>query len=305
MKSVVKLGCILMLLIYNVCYAQLTLRFQTNIDETATRLGDVLKINSDSEAFIKLREMPLASHPIPGERITKASILHWLFDRLGNFEYTWQGKTQIQVQSSHLSSGTLLIDKAKTALINTLAPQYLRLKVTPLSQPKDSIYHLDDIRVKTLKIPFPTSKRVCVWLASNNDHTTIPIWFKINAYANVLVANHDIRYNTPLKNNLFSTKTRNVAGLSSAPVQTIPQHTWLKSSIKRNTLLVENQLKPAPLIRRNQHINLINHRHAITIIMDVVALADGYLGDTITVKNLRNHKIFQARISGLQQAEVV
>ena len=300
MKFVLKLTIILLL--NNLCYAQVVLRFQPEINEKATRLGDILIIKKHDTPRINWADIPLDSHPTPGEMITKAKILEWMTQRLGHLESTWQGKTQIRVKQSSQSSSILLIEKAKTALIEKLRTQYLHVDVTPLTNVKNSAYTLDDLNA-TIELPFPTSKRVCVWLSHGNK-TRIAIWFKVNAYTKVLVANHDIHYNTPLENSSFSTKKRNIAGLNAPPIITLPEHMWLKSSIQRDDILLESQLKESPLIIHGQHIKIATHNHSITIMMDAIALADGYLGETITVKNPLNQKTFMARISGFQKAEM-
>ena len=162
-------------------------------------------------------------------------------------------------------------------------------------------YALDDIKIR-VNLPFPTPKRVCVWL-SQGEKARIAVWFKVEAYANVLVAKHDIHYNTPLINSLFTTKNRNIAGLKAPPALTIPAKVWLKSSMEYNNILLKNQLKAPPLILNSQHVKLETHNHGITIVMDTIALANGYLGDIIQVKNSVTQKAFAARITGAQQAD--
>lgn len=285
-----------MLLINSVCHAQVELRFRPEISDKAAMLGDVLIITGENWT-----KLPLESHPTSGETITKTKIIDWMTQRLGHFDYAWQGKTQIQVKQSTHTSGKLLVEKAKAALIEQLKTQYLRVVVTPLSQLKDSEYLPDDFTVD-VDVNFPTSKRVCVWLT--HEKSKIAVWFKINAWANVLVTNRDMHYNTPIQTDAFSMKERNIAGLNAAPVQTLPQQAWLKSSIERGDILLENQIKQPPLVVHGQHVKVTTHNHSITIVIDAIALADGYLGEDITVKNSLNHKTFVARISGFQQAEI-
>ena len=293
MKFVIKIG--LVLLLNNLCYAQVILRFQPKINEKATRLGDVLVIEK------KWTNIPLDSHPTPGEIITKTKIIDWMTERVGPFKAEWHGKTQIKVKQSSQSSGKLLVEKAKAALIQKLEARYLRVEVTPLSHLQNSEYAPNEFKTK-IHLTFPTSKRVCVWLV--HDKTRIAVWFKVRAYSNVLIANHRIHYNTPLEPSTFSMKERNIAGLNSPPAVTLPQPIWLKSSIERNSILLKSQLKTPPLVVNGQRIKVATHNHSITIVMDAIALADGYFGETITVKNPLNHQTFVARINGFQQAEI-
>lgn len=278
--------------------ADITLRFQSKINNQATQLSDVLHIENDQHHWGKLS---LDSHPIPGEIITKDKIIAWMTQRIGAFDSKWQGKTRIQVDHSTQTSSKLLIEKATTALNNKLKPHYQRVTVKPLSHPNDSQYALDEFKIK-MSVSFPVSKRVCVWLIHKNKH--IPIWFKVNAYTNVLVAHHDLLYNTPIQDNAFYRQERNIAGLISSPAQTLPKHIWLTSSIKRNTILLTNQLKTPPLIIHGQLVKVTVHHHAITVVIDAIALSDGALGQTVTVQNPRTKQTFVAKTSGVQQAEM-
>lgn len=303
MTFVIRNVC-LVLLLNNWCYAQTTiLRFQPEINEKATRLGDILIINNKSSKRVaRWSHLSLDSHPTPGETMTKTQIIDWMTQRRGHFNATWQGKTQIKVKQSCQSSGKLLIETAKSALIKKLGNRYLRVEATPLSPLKDSEYAPDEFKTK-IHLTFPTSKRVCVWLL--HHHTRIAVWFKVRAYAKVLISNQHLHYNTLLKNSDFSIKERNIAGLNAPPLLTLPQPIWLKSSMERNTILLKTQLKNPPLIIHGQHINVATHTHHITLTIDAIALSDGYLGEMIAVKNPINQKIFQAKISDFHQAEMM
>ncbi|GEM_PF-1990886 len=278
--------------------ADITLRFQSKINSQATQLSDVLHIENDRHHWGKLS---LDSHPAPGETITKDNIITWMTQRLGAFESKWQGKTRIQVDHLTQTASTLLIEKATMALNNKLKPHYRRVTIKPLSHPNDSNLALDEFKTK-INVSFPVSKRVCVWLIHKDKR--IPIWFKVSAYANVLVAQHDLSYNTPIQSNAFSRQERNIAGLTSSPAPTLPNQIWLRSSIKRNTILLSNQLKDPSLITHGQSVKVTVHHHAITVVIDAIALTDGTLGQTVTVQNPRTKETFTAKTSGAQQAEM-
>lgn len=278
--------------------ADITLRFQSRINDHAAQLSDVLHINNDQHHWGKLL---LDSHPTPGEMITKDKIIAWMTQRIGPFHSTWQGKTRIQVDNATQTSQTLLIDKATRALVKKLAPHYRRVTVKPLSHPNDSPYTLDELKA-SVQISFPVSKRVCVWLIHKNKH--IPIWFKVLAYANVFVANRNLPNNTPIQNDAFSRQERNIAGLTNAPAITLPKHIWLTSSIKRNAILLSNQLKEPLPITHGQPVKVTVHHHAITVVIDAIALTDGTLGQNVTVQNSRTKQTFVAKTIGIQQAEM-
>ncbi len=299
MKSVIKCYLLLIFLLTSASHAQSILRFKSEINDKASRLGDLLIITQDKHHW---SDLSLDSHPTPGVFITKATILDWMTQRLGHFNASWLGKSEIMVKQSTQSSRVLLLEKAQTALVEKLKTQYLHVEVTPLSQIKDSAYALDEFKTD-VKLTFPTSKRVCVWLTPGNN-ARLAVWFTVKAFAQVLVAKRDMRYDTLIKNDYFSLKERDIAGLNAVPARVLPQSVWLKTSIARNRILLTSQLKEPPLVIHGQHLNVITHNHGITITMDAIALADGYAGEIITVKNPLNQKTFVAKISGIQQAEM-
>jgi flagella basal body P-ring formation protein FlgA len=290
---------LLLILINSTCQAQVTLRFQPQIDIKATQLGDLLRIQNDTHDWSAL---PLQSHPTAGEIITKEKIIAWMRQRLGDFSYQWQGKSLIKVSQLSQSSADALLEKAKTALVAQLGSKYSRTELKALSRPKDSPFSIDSFQADA-NTSYPTAKRVCVWL--RHDKERIAVWFHVKAYAQVLVANRDLPFHTLIKDNEFSWKERDIAGLNDKPAQSIPTHVWLKSPIAHGNILLADLLRELPLVIEGQAVKVDVHRHRIDVVMDAVALNDGYLGQRITIKNPLNQKTFVAIVSGFQQAEIL
>lgn len=313
MKFVAKYLLIGLMLISNVCNAEIILRFQPVITKHASKLGDILNIQSTIDPHSGKQNLckknqcadwaniPLQSHPTPGEIITREMIIDWMTQRIGHIDITWQGKTQITVQKPTQSSADMLIEKAKNTLIHQLQPHYLRIDVASISKINGSEYAIDNFKTE-LETRVPTATRVCVWLV--NKKTRIPVWFKVNAYAQVLVANRDLPSNYLIQPSDISLQERNIAGLSALPATSFSPNLWLKSSIKRDQIVRTNQLKAAPLVIKGRHIKVATHNHRITVVMDAIALADGYLGEIITVRNPINQKTFHVKLTGAQQAEL-
>lgn len=305
MKFVIKLNTILMssLLVATFsCYAGTTLQFQPVIRDDARVLGDLVIIHNDTQHWSAL---PLESFPAPGEIVTKTHILDWMVQHLGPIDFHWQGKTHIKINPSIKTPASALIKKAKTALMAQLKPHYTRVQLDVISQVQGSSYGLDDLKTE-ITLHYPTAKRVCVWLIHENPHQKrIPIWFKVRAYTNVWVAKRRLSKNTLIENKSFNLEERNIAGLITAPAKSIPQHLMINTSITRNTILMNKMLKSPPLVTQGKPVKVTLHHHQITLIIDAIALEDGRLGQTITVKNQNTQQRFAARISGFQQAEAM
>ncbi len=276
-------------------FAQTLLRFQPHITANATELGDLLIIENNK----KWCHLPLDSHPIPGEILTKTKILSWMTERIGPVNAIWQGKTQSRVQEITQSTRTQLVEKAHAALLKKLKPHYLQVEATPISHLKHSSFALNEFKVK-VSASFPIRKRTCVWLY--NEHVRIPVWFNVRAYQHVLVANRPIRYNVPIKPDFFSLKKRNIAGLNAKPALNIPKHVWLKSSLNQNAILLEHLFKTPWLVTQDQHIKVTSIYHGISITIDAIALKNGNLGEIIPVKNPLSQKNFSAKIIGVKHA---
>ena len=292
--------CLLaLILLNNLCYAKIVMRFQPIIDVTASQLGDLIIIKNDEHHWSKLS---LQSHPIPGEIITKDTIIRWITAQKGNVSVIWQGKKSTVVHALKSTSASALLEKARTALSHQLRSQYSQIEITPSSLVKNSHYSLDSFRVD-VTTPYPVPKRLCVWLI--NDKQRIAIWFKIKAYAPVLVANRDVGYDKPIQKTAFSIKTRNIAGLKASPVQSFPDNFWLKSSIKQGQILLTKQLKKTPLIIHGQFIKVSVQKNRLTVAMTALAITDGYLGETITVKNTVTQQSFNAIVRGAKHAEIL
>jgi flagella basal body P-ring formation protein FlgA len=299
MKFVINTLFLLLISISNVCVADVILRFQPHIDSKARHLGDVLIIENDAAHWANL---PLKSHPNAGELITKKRIVTWMSQTLGQVSYQWQGKSEIYVDKLTQSSGKALQDKAQAELVKQLGSKYTRIAITALSTTKSSEYPLDSFKVKTA-LSFPVAKRVCVWLT--NDKQRIAVWFRVRAYAEAWVARHNIGYNTVLDPKAFSLKERNIAGLNGRPAQSLPENTWINASLEQNKILLASQLKQPPLVKQGEAIKVSLHHNSINLVMDAIAMADGYLGQTIKAKNPINQKTFAVKVSGAEHAEVM
>lgn len=78
-----------------------------------------------------------------------------------------------------------------------------------------------------------------------------------------------------------------------------------QSSSSRLEQALEGHLNHTLLVIHGQHLKVSVHNQHITVVMDAIALMDGDLGKTIRVKNPLNHKTFNARIIGFQEAELI
>jgi flagellar basal body P-ring formation protein FlgA len=303
MKFEAKLGLLLLLapLVSTAMLPEPILRFQQTILPNAQTLGDIVLIKNDKQHWSAL---PLNSHPSTQDIITRDTITLWMAQQLGAIHYTWQGKTQTTVTQITQATGTQLIDKARTALIQKLHPYYSDITLSSLSHIQDSPHALDDFDVD-IHLLYPTKKRVCVWLVSRTHHKqSIPIWFNVQAYARVFVATQLSRADTPIQPQAFTWKKQNIAGLNASPVLQFPKSAWLKTTVNNRAILTQSHLKKPPLIKQGEHVTLLSHHRDITLAMDTIAITNGDLKSHIRVKNSMNNTLFIATVTGRHTAEI-
>lgn len=298
MKFAIKYLMLAFVLMSGLCQAGIVLRFQPQVSTEAKRLGDVLRIEPDTHHWARLA---LDSKPTPSEYLTKERMLAWMTQRVGAVNVTWLGKTSIQVNTENTTSGDALVKKAQIALATQLKNQYSRIEMKPLSQPKGSDVPLDSFKVN-ITLSYPVAKRVCVWLT--HDRQSIPVWFDVQAYSRVLIAQRHTVYDKALTKDAFVLQERNIAGLKGKPAQARPDKLWLNTSLQAGDILLTQHIKEPPLVVPGQTVKVRLHQNRINLVMEAVALTGGYRGQSINVKNPVNQQTFAVKITGLRQAEV-
>ena len=96
----------------------------------------------------------------------------------------------------------------------------------------------------------------------------------------------------------------NIAGLKYKPYQKLPPNIWLKRALRKNSILSEEYLDSLPQVIKGQKVHIKILGPSIALDMEATAQDDGYLGQTIKIKNTNNSKIFTALVTASNQAKV-
>lgn len=190
---------------------------------------------------------------------------------------------------------------ARSALFEKLKPHYNRVELEALSN-TNKTFDPAQKNIIEMHLTTPVSKRVCVWLIQGKQR--IPVWFQVKAFQPVFVARQRLQYNTPVLAEAFTKAERDVAELNSQPALSLPEQAWLKSSLEPGKILLQNQLIDPPQVLQGQSVKVQLMNQHIRLIMDAQALGNGYLGQTIRVKNPLNQQTFSAKVTGLGLAEI-
>jgi flagella basal body P-ring formation protein FlgA len=301
MKYVIRIvpEIILAFLLTCQAHANIIIRFKPHITTHAQRLGDLLDISGDKT---HLANIPLDSMPRSGQKITKNHIINWLKKKKRVHNYKWRGKTTAVIQQLTRTSGIDLLNKAQLALKSQLEQHnYLQIEISSKAKLQNSSLPLSSFTVQIQK-EYPTAKKVCVRLRSGRH--SIPVWFSVKAYQNVLVAQHHIKNRTIVHDNDFILKTRNIAGLKDIPYNRLPQTIWLKKSINTDQILTPGFLTDPPFVIKGQSVQVKIVNHGISITTEAIAQKDGFIGQKVTMKNTQTHKYFLAVITAPNQAEI-
>lgn len=61
----------------------------------------------------------------------------------------------------------------------------------------------------------------------------------------------------------------------------------------------------AKLVNKGERISIVVNDSNLTVSMDVIAVGEGSLGETIKVRNLSSNKIIEAQITGKKKVNVI
>jgi len=209
--------------------------------------------------------------------------------------------TGVQAESIHASAAALT-EKARIALSEELKTQYQRLELKAVHQARDSDAELDSFTVD-MTLSYPIARRVCVWL--DNGEQRIPVWFEVQAWDRVLVAQTRTGADIAIAKDSFVWAERNIAGLKGKPAKQLSDKNWLISSLQSGDILLARQIKAPPQIVAGQSVRVHLQQNRVNLVMDTVALTSGYSGQRINVKNPANQKTLLVQITGSGQAELL
>ncbi|CAM2805102.1 flagellar basal body P-ring formation chaperone FlgA [Legionella worsleiensis] len=296
MKFVIKL--MICSVFYVPAYAKAVMFFQKHITPNARILGDVVSITNDEN---KLMQIPLDSHPNPGETINKKQIIEWITQKKGAIDIKWQGKSTTLVQQKIQTTGDELRHKAQTELEHRLKNKYDSITLIPKGQVKDSEFPLAEFHTELPESDLP-AQQICVMLI--HGKRSVPVWFKVSAFQNVLVAKNSMKSRTRLHQSDFILEKRNIAGLKNKPLTQLPKDFWLKNSIKTHQILKISDVAPVPQIIRGQRVKITVFNKGIFLRSEAIAQHDGYTGQFVRMKNPLSDKYFVAQVIAPHQAEI-
>ncbi|MCH2172749.1 flagellar basal body P-ring formation chaperone FlgA [Myxococcota bacterium] len=292
---------------------EIVLRDEVVTDKTMVMLRDVAELHSGDEGIrSRLLDVTVARAPRVGRRLllTKHSIGSLLEREVpGLFaRSTWKGSSKVLIRAVgrriDLESYRSL---AKSALQEELAGDYGQLFIESVGS--EQTLSLPSGQIEVIPRVSQTNrirKRMLVWLDIDVDshrYTSIPLWFRVDAFQDAVVATRDLPERSPLGKAHGTIHRVDVAALSDSPIRSLERLDGqrLKRPVRVDQVLLESDLEPIPAVERGDEVLVTAKSGPVTIEARVVALEDGRSGDAIRVR--RNGGIdYEVLVTGRKRA---
>lgn len=204
------------------------------------------------------------------------------------------------------SGAVALISVAKDYLerrLHLLHPELSRVEVAAVGHPRAIGPALAAARVTPrLARGDVLTKRMCVWLDFGVDGRTvksIPVWFSVAAYRQVLVARRALRPNELAGAVDFILSEMDVTAIGKPALSSVAEVTakLARHYIPANTPVSAEDFMAPPPVMRHQEVNVQIMSGPIVIETKGVSQEDGWIGQVIKVRNPANDAAYPARVA--------
>ena len=280
-------------------------------------LGEVAHVQTaDPDLGERLRTLVLGDTPRPGQSVTLTQFA--VSARLERgvsgmaARIRWDGKRTVRVHGVGIErDGAQLTAAARQALLKQLRKQHpnVEIGVKRIGKPSPFYTPVGDLDVATrLPESMRLRSRMSVWVDVTVDGErvqTLPVWFAVEAYTDVAVANEDLRPHTAVSPAHVVIERRNIADLIAAPiVDELPDEHRTRHRIAAGDIIVATALEPIPQVQKGELITVLARHGSVALAVKARALVDGNLDDSIFVESLSSRAAYRAIVSGVGQATV-
>lgn len=155
-----------------------------------------------------------------------------------------------------------------------------------------------EIRPTTQKEPLGIFSAI---VRINEDGTEIesaPVRFEITKYADVLVANENLRRSDEELADRCILRRMDVTSLHERPLTSVSEliHKRAKRNLSRGTILTASAVEPIPDVETGRDVSITFVEGPVQITAAGIAMQSGMAGDYIKVKNKQSGKIVMARV---------
>ena len=144
-------------------------------------------------------------------------------------------------------------------------------------------------------------RRMCIWVdvaVDGRHYQSLPIWFSVSVKYPVLVANENVETDVELDEVKFKLVKKDIARLHGRAVGDIGslKGKRLLRGIRGGQVVTYENLGKMPDVMTGSKVKVLASVGAISLETVAIALEDGFVGDSIKVKNPSNDEKYMARI---------
>ncbi len=204
-------------------------------------------------------------------------------------------------------------DKAEADLKSAIKNEYIKeypqiavvsIKVQEGSKESISGYRYSAIEMQRQNLTKNNGVVLAIFVNEKNETKRVFVRYEIEALLEVLKAKHNLQKdkilsqedvnieNIALKNIFFKPLTKDELGSVST-----------KRFISGGTVITQKDASKPPAVRKNSIVYAVIRQDAIEIEMEVTALEDGDIGDTINVR-AKNGKNMKALVASKERVEI-
>jgi flagella basal body P-ring formation protein FlgA len=246
-------------------------------------LGDVVRL-SDGTA-VAWAEQPLLSGLMHGEtRRVERQQVEQALAALG-VAVQWRGAETTTVQRRAPSvAQELIVARAQQALETALRARYQDVEVRPARQRLPAIEDGDLV----VRLPTDTTarRRMMVFVDRRDGDRTaqsVPVWFEVEAYQDVLVAARSLPPRTLLGADALIRERRDVAASAVPWLAEEGVRYWTTTPVPAGAVLTVGNVAVAPPVRADEAVDVEVAVGAVRLHARGRALTNGFIGDEVRV----------------------
>lgn len=197
------------------------------------------------------------------------------------------------------------IEKFALQAINKNHDQNLHVQVTALD-PQMNLPVCEKTIERTLAQPLSKPVNTIILTCSTPQKWVLYIPIQVSMMTSMLVASRKINPTELINHDNVTLELRDKNQTQDdyfTAIQNVEGHV-ANRMIPAGSILTKNQIKPIPLVRKNQPITLILKYGALQISMSGLAKTDGFLHDTIKILNPSSKKWVDGIVTGSNRAEI-
>lgn len=295
---------------------RVTLNPETELKSLHYRLGDIATVTADDAGLqVELSNLVVGKAPRPGYigYVTRHELSALIERKVPNLyrQLDWSGPGRAKLKSiGSAFPGSRIQQAAYDRIYEYLRERYEDFSVGLVDNETISpVLPSGEVSI-TASLPSTVlSKRMAVWVdvyVSESLYQTIPVWFSLSVYREVLAASRTLdRHDIPREGD-FVRVVEDITTLQGDPVSSVEalQGMRLKQPLHEGALLSAAMLEIQPLVVRGQEVRVYASAGKVSLSTKAIALHDGRMLQKISVQPPESGLSYAATVIGQGQVRV-